>query len=366
MFLNVSTYFRIRHNVRQAVKEGVVQVIPCYLHEIPSLFRHRIISIDIILLNVSEPDKNGYCSYGISCDITYSAVENARIIIAQVNKHVPFVAGDALIHISQIDYIVNSEEPIFSLNSMPVSIQESTIARHVANEIPDAATLQIGVGNIPNALLKAIEDHQHMGLHTEVMSDGAMQLIQQGVIDNSCKKVQTGKSISSLCYGSNDFYRYINNNYDILCKDIAWVNNPYMICKNPRVMAINSALEIDLSGQVCADSIGYNIYSGVGGQCDFARGSAMSEGGKSFIVLPSVTKTGASRIVPALKEGGGVTISRFQVQYVVTEFGIVNLKGKSLPQRARLLISIAAPEVQESLERQARERYGRCYMRYVD
>lgn len=357
----IYTFF-VSSNLRKAVREGVVQKIPCNLHDIPNLLRSNQISIDVTFLNVSPPNENGYCSFGICSDITGAAIESSQIIIAQINKYIPYTGGESIIHISKFNFYVEYDESPTIIERRPLCYIEQSIARYVANEIPDGSTLQIGVGNIPDALLASLSSHKHLGLHTEVISDGAIQLIKNGIIDNSCKKCYPGKSIASIGIGSKDFYEFINNNDKIIFKDIAWVNDPYIIGQNPQVMSINSAIEIDITGQVCADSIGSYIYSGIGGQHDFVYGASISEKGKSFIVLPSSTANGESRIVPTLKSGAGVTISRFQVQYIVTEFGIVNLKGKSLPQRAKLLISLASPENRELLERVAVKRYGISFL----
>lgn len=357
---DINTFF-VSYSDRAAVQQGLVKVIPCFANQVPSLFRDKSLPIDVAILNVSPPDENGYCSYGISCDISYSAVEQARIIIAQINESMPYSYGDAIIHVSRIDYAIKCKEPI---NTIAESLQcsvDTKIVQNVANEIPDGATLQIGVGHIPNSLYNVLRNHKNLGLHSEIISDGAINLIRAGVIDNSCKVIAQGVSIASMGYGSVDFYNFINRNASIQFKDISWVNDPNVISKNPKVMAVNSAIEIDITGQVCADSIGKKIYSGVGGQCDFARGASSSKGGKSFIVLPSKTGAGASRIVPFLRSGAGVTISRYQIEYVATEYGIVNLRGKSLQERAKLLCSIASPEARDELEREAIERYGKSF-----
>lgn len=271
--------------------------------------------------------------------------------------------GDSLIHLSKIDYCVECDEFPTIINQKQTSSIKRSIAKYVSEEIPDGATLQIGVGSIPDALLATLKYHKHLGIHSEVISDGVINLIQKGVIDNSYKKLYPGISVASMGFGSRNFYEFLSYNNKFLFKDISWVNDPYIICQNPAVMSINSAIEVDITGQVCADSIGPNIYSGIGGQHDFVYGASKSEGGKSFIVLPSVTSKGESRIVPLLKAGAGVTISRFQVHYVATEHGIVNLRGKSLPQRAKLLIALAPYEKRELLEMEAVKRYGISFLR---
>lgn len=312
----VYTFF-VSQNIRSAVRDGIAQKIPCNLHEIPNLFRKKQISIDVVFINVSRPDKDGYCSYGISSDITCAAIDSAKIIVAQINSLIPYVFGDSFIHISKIDYFIECDDLPTIVNRHPINSIERAIAEYISNEIPDGATLQIGVGGVPDALLGALDGHQHLGLHSEAISDGAIALIQKGIIDNSHKKIYPGISVASIGFGSRSFYDFISDNKDFLFKDVSWVNDPHIISQNPDVISINSALEIDITGQVCADSIGTNIYSGIGGQHDFVHGASLSKGGKSFIAFPSLTKRGKTRIVPILKDGAGVTISRFQIQYVV-------------------------------------------------
>lgn len=355
--------FFVSSNIRAAIREGFAQTIPACLSEIPFLFQSRCIPIDVVFLCVSEPDENGYCSYGISSDITCAAVNCANIVIAQINNQMPYTFGDAIIHVSQIDYAVLCNESLAEIEEPSIGSVEQAIAEYVANEIPDGATLQIGVGTIPLALLNSLSGHRDLGVHSEVISDGIMRLVQSGVINNSRKKLYPGQTVASVAFGSKRFYRDLEYNNSFLFKDVAWVNNPYIICQNPFVMAINSALEIDLTGQVCSDSIGIDVYSGIGGQRDFMYGGSLSEGGKCFIVLPSKTSKGESRIVSTLKKGAGVTTSRFQVEFIATENGIVNMRGKSLQQRARALISIAAPECREQLEQEAFSRFGLSFFR---
>lgn len=355
--------FFVANNLRNAIKEGVAQTIPAFLGEIPFLFRSRQVPLDVTLLNVSEPDEEGYCSYGISADLAYSAAECSKTIIAQVNKYMPRTYGDSVIHVSKIDAMVRGDEPLVEVPTVVPNDVERAIGNYIASEIPDGATLQIGVGGIPNAVLDALHGHKHLGLHTEAMTDGVVPLIQKGVIDNSLKKIYPGKSVACLCLGSQRLYDYLDGNQDVVIRDVAWTNDPQNIRQNPKVMAINSAIEIDLTGQICADSIGERIFSGVGGQHDFMYGGALSEGGKCFIALPSITTKGISKIVPTLTKGAGVVTTRFQTQYVATEHGVVYLRNKSLAQRAKLLISIADPSVREDLERAAVERFGIGFLR---
>ena len=355
--------FFVANNLRNAIKEGVAQTIPAFLGEIPFLFRSGQVPLDVTLLNVSEPDEEGYCSYGISADLAFSAAECSKTIIAQVNKYMPRTFGDPVIHVSKIDAMVRGDEPLVEVPTVVPNEVERAIGNYIAAEIPDGATLQIGVGGIPNAVLDALHDHKHLGLHTEATTDGVVPLIQKGIIDNSLKKIYPGQSVACLCLGSQRLYDYLHNNRDVVIRDVAWTNDPQNIRQNPRVMAVNSAIEIDLTGQICADSIGERIFSGVGGQHDFMYGGALSEGGKCFIALPSITNKGQSKIVPTLTKGAGVVTTRFQSQYVATEHGIVYLRNKSLAQRAKLLISVADPSVREDLERAAVERFGIGFLR---
>ena len=355
--------FFVANNLRNAIKEGVAQTIPAFLGEIPFLFRSGQVPLDVTLLNVSEPDEKGYCSYGVSADLAFSAAECSKTIIAQVNKYMPRTFGDPVIHVSKIDAMVRGDEPLVEVPTVVPNDVERAIGNYIASEIPDGATLQIGVGGIPNAVLDALHGHKHLGLHTEAMTDGVVPLIQKGIIDNSLKKIYPGQSVACLCLGSQRLYDYLDGNRDVVIRDVAWTNDPQNIRQNPRVMAVNSAIEIDLTGQICADSIGERIFSGVGGQHDFMYGGALSEGGKCFIALPSITNKGISKIVPTLTKGAGVVTTRFQAQYIATEHGIVYLRNKSLAERAKLLISIADPSVREELERAAVERFGIGFLR---
>ena len=355
--------FFVANCVRKAIKEGVGQAIPAFLGEIPFLFRSGQVPLDVTLLNVSEPDDEGYVSYGISADLAFSAAECSKTIIAQVNKYMPRTFGDPVIHVSKIAALVRGDEPLVELPIAVPNEMERKIGQYIAAEVPDGATLQIGVGGIPNAVLDALYDHKHLGLHTEAMTDGVVPLIQKGIIDNSLKRLYPGQSLACLALGSRRLYDYLDNNRDVVFRDVAWTNDPANIRQNQKVMAINSALEIDLTGQICADSIGTTIFSGVGGQHDFMYGGSLSEGGKCFIALPSITAKGISKIVPTLTQGAGVVTTRFQTQYVATKHGIVYLRNKNLAERAKLLISIADPSARESLERAAVERFGIGFLR---
>lgn len=353
----------VPNTLRRAMKEGVADTIPCFLGEVPSLFRSGLIPVDVTFLNVSEPDENGYCSYGISADIAFSGAECSKVIIAQVNKYMPHLYGDPLIHVSQITAMCRCDVPLVEVPTPVPNEIETKIGNYVASEIPDGATLQIGVGGIPNAVINALRHHKHLGLHTEAITDGVLPLIESGVIDNSLKKVLPGKSVGSLVLGSRHLYDFVDHNPDFVIRDVAWTNDPQIIRQNPKAMAINSAVEVDLTGQICADSIGETIISGVGGQHDFMYGAALSEGGKCFIALPSMTNKGQSKIVARLAPGAGVVTTRFQAQYIVTEHGVAFLRNLPLADRAKALIKIADPSVREDLERAAVERFGIGFLR---
>lgn len=355
--------FFIANNIRQYIHEGYAQLIPALLGQIPGMFRRGLVKLDVALLNVSEPDENGYCSYGISADLAVSAVETAKIRIAQVNSSIPYTGGDALIHIDELDACVKVDEPPVDLPSAEPNEVEQRIGRYIAEMIPDGGTLQIGVGAIPNAVVAALKAHRHLGLHTEAMTDGVVELLESGVMDNSQKKVLPGISVGSLTVGSKKLYKYMHRNPELVMKDVAWTNDPFRIAQNPKVMAINSAIEVDLTGQICADSIGTMLYSGVGGQHDFMYGGSLSEGGKTFIALPSITGKGMSKIKAVLTPGAGVVTTRSQAQYVVTEYGVAELLCKNTAERARALINIAHPSAREELEKAARERFGYSFTR---
>jgi 4-hydroxybutyrate CoA-transferase len=329
--------------------------VPIFLSEIPLLFYNGIIQLDVALIQVSPPDSHGMCSLGPSVDITISAVKTAKLVIAQVNKQMPRTFGDSQIHISKVNTFIEVDEPIHCSPVKESSENEMRIGENIASLIENGSTLQLGIGAIPNAVLKSLSNHRDLGVHTEMFSDGVIDLYNNGVINNRFKKKHPGKIVSSFVIGSQRVYDFIDDNPAVLLLDCAYTNSTHVIAQNPQVIAINSAIEVDITGQVCADSIGHRIYSGIGGQMDFMRGAALSRGGKPIIALPSITSKGASKIVSFLKQGAGVVTTRAHVHYVVTEHGIAYLYGKTLEERAKAMIKIAAPEHRENLEKEVFE-----------
>ncbi len=332
--------------------------VPIFLSEIPELFRRKILPIDVALIQVSPPDKHGFCSLGTSVDIARAAVDEAKFIIAQVNPRMPRTHGDGFIDIKKIDRLVwqESELPELNYDSM-VTDATIKIGKNVASLVEDKATLQMGIGSIPDQVLKNLTNHRDLGIHTEMLSDGIIPLIERGIINNKYKKLNVGRSVTGFISGTRKLYDFVNDNPAIRVLDIGYVNDTSIIRQNPKATAINSAIEIDLTGQVCADSIGTYQYSGIGGQMDFMRGASLSEGGKPIIAMPSTTSKGMSRIVPFLKEGAGVVTTRGHVHWVVTEYGIADLFGKNLRQRAKSLIDIAHPDHREELEKSCHQRF---------
>jgi acyl-CoA hydrolase len=346
----------IGSHLRTAVSDGRADYIPVFLSEIPALFRRKILPLDVALVSVSPPDEHGYCSLGVSVDVTLAAVESAKVVIAQVNKYMPRTRGEGNIHVSKFDYFVEGDMPLPTRDLEPSSEVEQSIGKLVASLIEDGSTLQTGIGAIPNAALAALTNHKKLGVHTEMFSDGVIDLVEKGVITNECKCLQRGRIVAGFVSGSQRLYDFVNDNPSVEMMDISYVNDTSVIRRQPKMIALNSAIEIDLTGQVCADSIGEKIFSGVGGQMDFVRGASLSEGGKPIFALPSVTRRNESRIVPILKPGAGVVTTRAHVHYVITEFGVADLYGKNLRQRASALIEIAHPDHREALERAAFER----------
>ncbi|NJL77488.1 MAG: acetyl-CoA hydrolase/transferase family protein [Saprospiraceae bacterium] len=348
----------VSESVRSAVNAGHGDYIPIFLSEIPSLFRAPDFKLDVALIHVSTPDKHGYCSLGVSVDVAKAAVQEAKYIIAQVNAQMPRTHGDGLIHISKIHSLVEVNEPLPEANYNNSSEVNKTIGQYCADLIEDGATLQMGIGEIPNAVLSCLSNHKNLGVHTEMFSNGVLPLVEKGVINNTLKTLNRGKLVAGFVIGSRALYDFVDDNPEVVLLDISYVNDPAVIKRNPKVVAINSAIEIDLTGQVCADSIGTIQYSGVGGQMDFLRGAALSPGGKPIIALPSTTSKGISKITPFLKQGAGVVTTRAHVHYVVTEYGVAYLFGKNLRQRAAALINISHPNHREMLEKAAHERFG--------
>lgn len=344
----------IGRNVREAVNSGRADFTPVFLSEVPRLFETTL-PLDVAFIQVSPPDRFGFCSLGISVDCAKPAALAAQTVVAQVNARMPRTHGDSFLHISQIDQLVPFDKELVEVE-VPSPDQECIdIGRLVAGLIEDGSTIQTGIGLIPNAVLAALNSHRHLGLHTEMFSDGVLDLIEAGVLDNDAKSFHRGKAVASFVMGTRRLYDFVDDNPMIEMQPVTFTNDPFQIAQNDRMVAINSAIEVDLTGQVCADSIGHRLYSGIGGQLDFVRGASRSRGGKAIIALPSTAAGGTvSRIVPELKAGAGVVTTRGDVHFVVTEFGVADLYGKTLRERVRELISVAHPSFREELERAAR------------
>ncbi|WP_373282325.1 acetyl-CoA hydrolase/transferase family protein [Bizionia arctica] len=347
---HVNSFF-IGKNVRHTLKAGNGSYTPVFLSELPLLFKRNIIDLQVALIHVSVPDRHGYCSLGVSVEATLAAIDNADFVIAQVNKQMPRTHGAGIIHVSEINSFVECDEPL-PIHAMcePTEI-ESKIGNLVAGLIEDRSTLQMGIGNIPNAVLSRLINHKDLGLHTEMFSDGVIDLILNNVINGNYKGINRGRALTTFLMGTKRLYDYVDDNPFIEMRASNYTNNVSIIKQNPKMVAINSAIEVDVTGQVCADSIGAHMYSGVGGQIDFIRGASLSDGGKAIIALPSTTKSGISRIVPTLKPGAGVVTTRSHVHYVVTEYGIANLYGKTIKERVKSLVNIAHPDHRESIDR---------------
>ncbi len=359
---NLNRHFRVSNlfvgsNMRKHMRPGEVDFIPCFLSEVPNLFRSRIIPLDAALLHVSAPDAHGYCTLGTSVDVALAASQSAKTLIAQVNKQMPRVHGDGFIHISRFAAVLEVDEPIPTIPVHTPSGEEIAIGKFCAEMTPDGATLQVGIGAIPDAVLNCLTNHKHLGVHSETWSDGVLDLILRGCVDNSRKKVHPGKTVSGFVQGSCRLYDFIHDNPSVVQLDIGYVNNVENIARNPQVIAINSAVEVDLSGQVCADSVGSRIISGIGGQMDFIRGASLSKGGKPIIAMTSRTSKGKSKIVPTLTQGAGVVTTRAHTHYVVTEYGVADIYGKTLKERKDALVRIAHPEDRDFLEASWRKLY---------
>ena len=356
--LRINTLF-ISPNVRQAVHEGRADFTPVLLSEVPLLFKEETLPLDVMLTQVSPPDEHGFCSLGIEAGLTKTPSQVARLVIAEVNERMPRTLGDSFIHFSKIDFAVPVDYPLAELPMGETNDLSMKIGEHIADLIEDGSTMQMGIGAIPDAVLNFLGDKKHLGVHTELFSDGVMRLIEEGVITNERKTLHNGKIVAGFILGSQRLYEFVDDNPIVELHPTEYVNDPFVIAQNDRMVSINSAIEVDLTGQVCADSIGPRLYSGVGGQLDFVYGAARSTGGKPIIALPSSASPNnekpISRIVPMLKHGAGVVTTRNHIHYVATEYGVVQLYGKTIKQRAQALISIAHPDFRDELERQARE-----------
>jgi len=347
----------VSNNVREAVNDGRGDYIPVFLSEIPNLFRRKILPLDVALIQVSEPDKHGYCSLGVSVDCTLAAIQSAKKVIAQVNPRMPRTLGDGIVKANSFDAVVFASDELPEINQGKLSELSMKVGQFCATLIEDGATLQMGIGAIPDAVLASLGSHKKLGIHTEMFSDGILPLVEKGIITNEFKRKHRGKIVTGFLLGSRKLYDFVDDNPSVAVLAIDYVNDASIIRLNPRVTAINSAIEVDITGQVCSDSIGAYHYSGVGGQIDFMRGAALSEGGKPIIALPSVTAKGISRITPFLKSGAGVVTTRAHAHYIVTEYGIAYLYGKNMRQRAKALIEVAHPNHRKELEKAAFERF---------
>lgn len=348
----------VSQNIREAVNDGRGDYVPIFLSEIPILFKRNILPLDVAIVQVSLPDKHGYCSLGVSVDVAATAVKTAKQVIAQVNPRMPRTLGDGIVHVDEFDALVYAEQELPEVTYTGSTNEISKrIGKYCADLVEDGATIQMGIGSIPDAVLESLTNHKELGIHTEMFSDGIIPLIENGTVTNQHKKKYRGKTVTSFLLGSRKLYDFVDDNPSVVALSIDYVNDTSVIRTNPKVTAINSAIEVDITGQVCADSIGTYHYSGVGGQMDFMRGAALSEGGKPIIALPSTTSKGTSRIVSLLKQGAGVVTTRAHAHYIVTEYGVAYLYGKNMRQRAKALIEIAHPNHREALERAAFDRF---------
>lgn len=345
-------------NLRNAVNSGAADYVPVFLSEISRMFRTGVLGVDVALLQVSPPDRHGWCSLGVSVDISRAAADTSQVLIGQVNPRMPRTHGDGLMHVSRFAALVHSDEALPTPSVAPIGPIEAAIGTHVAGVVPDGACLQLGIGSVPDAVAAALTGHRRLGVHTEMFSDGVRRLVEAGAVTGEAKSIHRGVIVAGFVMGSQKLYDFVDDNPGVRLLDVGYVNNPSVIRRNSQVVAVNSAIEIDLTGQVCAESVGTRQISGVGGQLDFMRGAALSEGGIAIIALPSVTGSGDSRIEAVLRPGAGVTTTRSHVHLVVTEYGVANLYGQTLTERARALIDIAHPAHQDRLERAAAERFG--------
>ncbi|MEN6469335.1 MAG: acetyl-CoA hydrolase/transferase C-terminal domain-containing protein [Smithella sp.] len=353
--------FFVGPNVRTQTQQGYADYIPVFLGETQRLYREGHLPCQVVMLQVCPPDEQGFVSLGTSVDATLAAMEIAGTVIAVINPHVPRTFGDAVISKDKIDVFVEDDTPLETVDFAKPDAIEAAIGRHCAALIEDGATLQMGIGAIPNAVLGQLGGHKNLGIHTEMFADGVIGLVEKGVINGANKAIDQGKMVATFLLGSKKLYDYTHQNTQVLMMDVGYTNDPFIIAKNPKVTAINSALQVDLTGQICADSLGTKCYSGVGGQIDFVYGASRSPGGKAIIALPSVTDKGVSKIAPVLLPGAGVVTTRAHAHWLVTEYGAVNLYGRSLQERARLIITIAHPEHREALDQAAFERFGSHY-----
>jgi acyl-CoA hydrolase len=353
--------FFVGENVRNQTQAGFADYIPVFLGETQRLYREGYLPCNIAMVQVCPPDEYGYVSLGTSVDASLAAVEMADTVIAVINPNVPRTFGDAVIPISRIDIFVEDDTPLETVHFAKPDPTEAAIGRHCAALIDDGAALQMGIGTIPNAVLDQLGGHKNLGIHTEMFADGVIPLVEKGVINGANKTIDCGKMVATFLLGSQKLYDFAHNNSQVLMMDVGYTNDPFLIAKNPKATAINSALQIDFTGQICGDSLGTKFYSGVGGQVDFVYGASRSKGGKAIIAIPSVTGKGASKISPVLLTGAGVVTTRAHIHWLVTEYGAVNLYGRSLQERARLIISIAHPSHQESLDKAAFKRFGSHY-----
>lgn len=365
-YLQAGMEKHFRHNAlfvggtsREAIEGNRADFTPCFFHEVPRLFKENYLPVDVAIIHVTRPNADGYCSYGVSCDYTKPAAEVAQMVIAEANDQMPFVGGDNLIHVSKIDYIVETSNPIFEIPLPKIGEIEKAIGENCASLIEDGSTLQLGIGAIPDAVLMFLGGKKDLGVHTEMFSDGLIDLIEKGAVNGSKKTLHKGEMVATFLMGSKRLYDYVNNNDKVKLYPVDYVNHPTVIMQNEKMISINSCIEVDLMGQVVSDSIGTKQFSGVGGQVDFVRGASMSRGGKSIIAFPSTASGGKrSRIVSFIAHGAAVTTSRNDVDYIVTEFGVAHLKGKTLRQRAEALIAIAHPDFRAELTVELNKRFS--------